>query len=507
MPGTGQYARIHWAVSSISGCERHGVLLQPFKCVGSSLDATDFMFQLDRELTFGSEPETSCFATKFERFVRNRLSGHKVERHILDGLPLPACIDLCHAIGAAATDGKRFYYTSVDTEAMRAIAERGYEALCNEVAGVQRSVNGMGPTCGSTELCSILHATIEQHPTEYEEFRAILSKSTGDRTTDVAPSLSTLQPSRLTVRSISQAAGVQPDLAYGYLTQHGLLKGRQSLMYEAPVDLVTARVATAALKDAVDFETARAILDCSVREFRNLTTSGFVPALIGTPAETGKCLPTDRYSSSDLTALRRQLMAKALCDRMDLVPIREAILNTGCELAEALAAITAVRLQFVYYRAGYQLFDCLMVDCTEVMRILTPTAMEKEPAMGRLRLSESAFSGLVRAGVFTSVRSARPFRGRRQAYAVAVDSIRRFERDFVSVRKLGYEHGVSLSRVLQCVKTARLQRAFPSCVSDTPVYRRADVEGLDFQTSSDHSDEIDGIATRQLSSQLQFVCL
>ncbi len=99
MPGTRRYARTSWAFRYVRTCERHSRPLLTLEKARRWSDGLDF---LATPLTAPAELErTSTPPSGFERFVIDRLQGRVGHGAILDGFPLPACIDLCEQLGSA----------------------------------------------------------------------------------------------------------------------------------------------------------------------------------------------------------------------------------------------------------------------------------------------------------------------------------------------------------------------------------------------------------------------
>lgn len=159
MPGTRQYARVHWNLGCVRVCDVHDVLLEPFTWSGSFYDMFDTSAQLENQSVaadLGNAGMSRRFS-RFERFVVGRLSGREIGGSLLDGLPLSQCIDLCHAFGAAAIKGRHFRLRKLSTETLHELAELGFVALSSGADGVDAILSDLARARASDARQGVTH--------------------------------------------------------------------------------------------------------------------------------------------------------------------------------------------------------------------------------------------------------------------------------------------------------------------------------------------------------------
>ncbi|MEB2845982.1 TniQ family protein [Endobacterium cereale] len=124
------YDRLHWNVSFIRTCVRHGL---PFTKVdrftSASKDDVVNILKCERQSSNFAKPPRVQAHTEFEKYIEGRVWGRRKSSDWIDTLPLYVAGRLCETVGATITKGRRFVSAELNDSDWHVAAQSGFEIL------------------------------------------------------------------------------------------------------------------------------------------------------------------------------------------------------------------------------------------------------------------------------------------------------------------------------------------------------------------------------------------
>jgi hypothetical protein len=217
---------------------------------------------------------------------------------------------------------------------------------------------------------------------------------------------------------------------------------------------------------------ASEVLGCSLSEFRRLEDHGIVRAAInaGRGAESGR----NRYSKRDIEALKESIMAAADGNPIGMISLRKACRRTRLSLPHVVDLLLKGELGAAYVAAG-GLFDSLLIDLADLRaNDRDESLLNAREVCERLRLPRKAQGRLIEAGLLNMAATSAPARGNDPILIGKADT-EKFDRGYVSIKKLAEERGASITEVNAALKAAGVQQFMTRATDSVVLYERSAV--------------------------------
>lgn len=492
MPIARRYARISWALECMPVCVRHARKLLPLGASSSLPRWNDLSRVLDTaDLT---APRSCMTATRFERFVIERLSGTADHGDLLDGLAIPQCIELCENVGGASLYGRSYGDKRFDLTDRRAIFEAGFDVLSSRsdlLAALLDRLAQAAPAerVGSGEaIYGPLYAALARRPLFYKDIATVVREHAFSRFPRLAPGGFLGDRAERVPVEFTQDTYVSAHGVSRYLYQYEHLTSKT-----APIDKATSKAdlenaAQVALRHAIGFEKVAALLGCSKYELRGLVMSGIIKPLIGFPDKTGSFKRTDRYIDRQVDLVCEKVTTRANAGGHGSVGIREAVARLGCEPSDVLRHVMLGELRKVSLQFGEPLFRALMVEEAEITDVLgLDGAMGAAAARRELKVDQLTLAWLVRSSAVGGTIDSRT-----GTIVVRAKDIRVFRRDFITLGELAASRGQPVHMVAKIARAAGIIAVFTAPRARDDIFYRTDVSkaGLEFV---DRESDLPGI--------------
>jgi len=378
------YGRLHWHVSAIRTCKRHGVRLV------SSADLARSPFQHDFAANLAAEfPKIPRFMASakaaepdnLQTYVEKRLEGDRSGADWLDSLPLYVAIRLCEIVGASLLHGNLFRSSGFGDREWSESSGAGYDLLKEGEPAFRQYLEtqvddfhrGKG-SGGERSIFGRLHLTLAHRTTEatFDPIRDIMR--------DVAIHKLPLGPgdeffgaitSRKyhTIYSASKAHGIPFERLNKLLLDAGLLpsepsSGGRKLIEAQAVDRIVREMAmTLNQKEVI------AKLGVTRKQCRLLINGGLLKSSFKVKPRPGaRIIP--RYPVEQVTTLLASLRSVAHCtDMSELRDLQTSIKHCRCTFIEAINLIRSGKLSRIGWNESKIGLAALRVDPIE-MRLL-----------------------------------------------------------------------------------------------------------------------------------------
>ncbi|MCZ7449566.1 TniQ family protein [Agrobacterium rhizogenes] len=378
------YGRLHWHVSAIRTCKRHGVRLISSAELAKSPFQHDFAANLAAESSRIPRSMASAEAAEpdnLQTYVEKRLKGDRSGADWLDSLPLYVAIRLCEIVGASLLHGNLFRSSGFGDREWSESSGAGYDLLKEgEPAFRQylqaqvddfhrRKVSG-----GERSIFGRLYLTLAHRTTEaaFDPIRDII-RDVAIHNLPLGPGDEFFGPIAVrkfhTIHSASKAHGIPFERLNKLVLDAGLLpsetsgRGRNLIEAQAVDRIVTEMAATFNQKEVATK------LGVTRKLGRQLINGGlFKPSFEVKQRPGTRIIP--RYPAEQVTTLLASLRSVANCtDMSELHDLHTSIKRCGCTFIEAINLIRSEKLSKVGWDKSEIGLAALRVDPIE-MRLL-----------------------------------------------------------------------------------------------------------------------------------------
>ncbi|TBF35230.1 hypothetical protein ELG88_08380 [Rhizobium leguminosarum] len=504
MAGTRRYGRTHWMFPQIEACPTHSVAIVQSSHVRQGRHPHDFttMLEISEEeyprLLQKSMPMT---ANEFERYICERLAGHRQHGEVLDELSLSAGLAACELFGVAIIHGRDAKATTLSQEAIREARATGYRSLAIGRSGFEGSLDRIRQNSsqvnvrGGQAMYGRFYLALNEnydHP-HYGELRKMIR----DYTLSVEPVLNgsdffgPIEHSPWTsVGVVARETGYPDSTLRKILVELGHLTTLRQDRSEQFISTDAAQKAIVALNDMLTLAEAANILGVLVPTASRFVKDGLLqPVLQGRSTSPHRYKLLDRYSRRDVDAFANSLLSRATAALSDeMTDLTDAAKKCGLKLAELLRLMLDDKL------VGVAQFDDgvglkrLRFDWREIESLVSvpdEAVIDRAKFCKRLLINPEAFAYLVRTGALEAEQ--RQLRAARCPTWVVSDAVvREFEARYATVATLSKETGVGTKGVGSWIREHAVPLAFPvESVKQVIVERRL-LAGLSPTLGSSH---------------------
>lgn len=475
MPISRRYGRVAWAFQCMHACVRHGQRLLPIETT-IPWRRHDVSRILDQVSLTGSR--SAMVATNFEAFVLDRLSGTVAHGPPLDSLALSGCIELCENVGRASMYGRSYAYKKLDGAGIRAALETGFVLLSSERSRLVALLDDLARLVpvhranSGEAIYGPLYGVLARRPSLYKTVVPVFWDHAFSRFPRLSPGVFFgNNPERAPLKSVARSTSVSAGGLIRYLYQHGHLSSKRIATERATMSVELASAAIVALRGAITFEEAAAILGCSKYELRGLVLSGVIKPLVGFPDKTGAFKRTDLYIDRQVASVCEKVAARVGAWSPGLVPFRQAVRRLGCEPSEVLKHIMVGELSKLSLDVGKPLFRALKVDEADIADVLgLDGTMGAATARRALRVDHLTLTWLVESSALGGTIDFRT-----GAITVRQKDITAFRRDYMTMGELAARRGQSLQVAREVSQAAGLIAVFPATRARDDIFYRTDV--------------------------------
>jgi hypothetical protein len=381
------HGRVHWHVSAIRTCRRHGVHLVSSTELARSPFQHDFAANLAAEAPKIPEYIASAEAVEpdnLQTYVEKRLKGVKTGADWLDSLPLYVAIRLCEIVGASLLYGNLFRSSGFGEREWSASSGAGYDLLEGGEPAFRQYLEGQvndfhsgTSSHGERSIFGRLHHTLA-HKTSGAAFDPIrdIVRDVAINNLALGPGDEFLGPIRVrryhTINSASKTHGIPYERLNKFLLDAGLLshdtssqcRGRNLIDAKA-VDRIVSELATTLNRKEVI-----AKLGVTLKQYRLLINGGMLKSSFDVKPRLGsRIIP--RYSLEQVTTLLESLRSAVNCtDKSGLHDLRTSIKRCGCTFIEALDLIRSGKLSKVAWAESQVGLSALRVDPNEMRPLI-----------------------------------------------------------------------------------------------------------------------------------------
>ncbi|ASW08644.1 TniQ family protein [Rhizobium sp. 11515TR] len=481
MPGTRRYARAIWMLSSVKTCVKHGRALVALH--GSNSMCPDFLRTLDGASEFLSTalaPTSELEPTGFEKFVSERLGGKREHGTILNAASISTAIDMCQLLGMAHRFGRTFRFRKTPENDLRAAYDCGYRALLGETKGVNSVLDAIIATttksnkrAGNVLYGRLYRALRKQESShEYDSIRDMIRQHAIDRmhVLDNSEFFGSVADTEWTsIRTVAVKAGLADETVRTFLSSQNLIQGDASAGEQIFVGAEVARMAVETLSDSIELPEASRTLGWSIFECRRLVTEGIIVPIVSR-AKKGVGTRT-RYSRAAIIQLKAELIAPGGEQIPDLISLRSALRHFQDSSGKVLRTVFGQKLSRLAYAERGSLLDGLKVDLLELKSVLEPVhGLDANAVCKRLSISRRSLPWLVANGVLRSMSNT--------GYAITLESIERFERDYVTGIGLANQGTLHPATIGARTRHRNIVPAFPPEDVCSLVFHRTDAPYL-----------------------------
>ncbi|MBB4215187.1 hypothetical protein FHT79_002356 [Rhizobium sp. BK212] len=379
------YGRLHWHVSAIRTCRRHGVHLVSSAELARSPFQHDFAANLAAEYPKIPEYIASAEAAKpdnLQTYVEKRMKGVKSGADWLDSLPLFVAIRLCEIVGASLLHGNLFRSSGFGNREWSASSGAGYDLLEGGEPAFRQYLESQvdefhrgASSRGKRSIFGRLHYTLAHKTTEaaFDPIRDIVRDVAIDNLA-LAPGDEFFGPISTrryhTIHSASKTHGIPFERLNKLLLDAGLLpsdssSGGRKLIEAQAVDRIVRVMAT-----TLNQKEVIAKLGVTRKQCRLLINGGLLKSSGEVRPRVGsRFIP--RYLFENVTSLLESLRSAVNCpDMSGLHDLRTSIKRCRCTFVEAVDLIRSGKLSKVAWDESHIGLAALRVDPNEMRPLI-----------------------------------------------------------------------------------------------------------------------------------------
>jgi hypothetical protein len=499
--GTVVYNRADWCIDAVVTCAIHRLGLIEVANADNYEVRHDFV-----QLVSPSLPRLEVLSrqalrrppTVLEQYVSKRLAKQSAPIGFLDTLDLHVAITVCVVVGAMKLYGRTVDFDRLDAERRRLAGDTGFQVLRNGEEGflgflrdihhefsLLRRGGLYGPAAAIGSLFKLLRMRQDREYRRHASFAPVrafvvnfaldhFAMHPGDKILGVK-----IEERRLhSVRSLSEATGLNPHRLKKVLYEHGVINERQMgySFHQIAFDAQASLDAVNLEMQSVGIPGAAKHMGCTPAEATRLAKDGFIRPVI-MPAKS-KVVP--RYAIAHLDAFIGELLQNATPvarPKENQVGMQKASRQARRPTAEIIRHVLQGNIKNTFRLTGKRGYGALLVDIAEVQRLV------RDPEHGGLRIRETTVAictsefvarALMQQGHIKTTVVKNPAT-RQEQIVVMPAEVEAFRKKYISAWLLARERGMHPASVRRAMERAEVKPAFNPHKIGGWIYRREDV--------------------------------